>query len=118
MKHLYNAAGITAVGLALLGVFLPLLPTTPFLLLACACFVRGSPRLHRWLLENRLLGPILIDYQVRRGMALRTKLVALALLWISLAYTMSIVPLWARVALALPGVAVTVYIAFRLKTLR
>src|SRR5688572_4601441 len=62
----YNMAGGTCVGLAFLGVFLPLLPTTPFLLLAVFCFSRGSPRLHSWLLQHRTFGPLINDWREHR----------------------------------------------------
>jgi uncharacterized membrane protein YbaN (DUF454 family) len=75
------------VGLAVLGIFLPLLPTTPFLLLASACYVRGSDRLHRWLMNNRVLGKYIRNIQQRRGIPLRAKIVTIALLWASIAYS-------------------------------
>jgi uncharacterized membrane protein YbaN (DUF454 family) len=75
------------VGLAVLGIFLPLLPTTPFLLLASACYVRGSERLHRWLMNNRVLGKYIRNIQQRRGIPLRAKIVTIALLWASIAFS-------------------------------
>ena len=76
VKLLYNISGCFAVGLAFLGLFLPLLPTTPFLLLAAFCFSRGSARLHRWLLEHQTMGPIIQDWNERRVIRPRTKAVA------------------------------------------
>ena len=72
----YNVAGGACVVLAFLGLFLPLLPTTPFLLLAAFCFSRGSARLHRWLLEHRTMGPIIRDWNERRVIQPRVKRVA------------------------------------------
>jgi len=80
-------AGLIAVGLGVLGAFLPLLPTTPFLLLAAACFARSSTRLHAWLHQNRLFGEYLRRYRAGEGMPLRAKIIALTLLWSSLAYS-------------------------------
>lgn len=62
-RLLLSALGLTFVGLAALGVFLPLLPTTPFLLLAAACFARSSPKLHSWLVASPLFGPLLLDWE-------------------------------------------------------
>jgi uncharacterized membrane protein YbaN (DUF454 family) len=73
---LYNIAGSACVVLAFLGLFLPLLPTTPFLLLAAFCFSRGSARLHRWLLEHRTMGTIIRDWNERRAIRPRVKGVA------------------------------------------
>ena len=70
---LYNIAGSICVGLAFLGLLLPLLPTTPFLLLAAYCFSRGSARLHRWLLDHRTMGPIIRDWNERRVIQPRVK---------------------------------------------
>ena len=88
LKHTLNLIGIIAVVLAVLGVFLPLLPTTPFLLLASACFARGSDKLHGWLLNNKLFGTALRDFEQGKGMPLKAKITALVLLWVSLAYSM------------------------------
>lgn len=112
MTILLRLAGSVAVLLGLLGVFLPLLPTTPFLLLACACFARSSPRLHARLLASPLLGPYIRDFTSGKGVPLRTKLVACTLMWASLAYAMTRVPHWAGVVTLLAiGLGVTVYIA-------
>jgi len=86
-KALLVAAGSLCIVLAVLGVFLPLLPTTPFLLLASACYVRSSERLHRWLMGNRVLGTYIRNFQERRGIPLRAKVVTVALLWLSLLYS-------------------------------
>ncbi|NHZ66113.1 YbaN family protein [Massilia genomosp. 1] len=88
MKLLLNIIGCLAVLLGILGIFLPLLPTTPFLLLASACFVRGSPRLHGWLLGNKVFGKYLSDFEQGRGIPRRAKLTIIVLMWASLAYSM------------------------------
>jgi len=75
-KFLYNVAGCCCVGLAFLGLFLPLLPTTPFLLLAAFCFSRGSEKLHSWLLGHRTMGPIIRDWNERRVIRPRVKALA------------------------------------------
>lgn len=74
--------------LGVLGAFLPVLPTTPFLLLAAACYVRSSERHYRWIMENRVLGPAIRDYHERRAIRPRVKAAALVFLWASLAVSM------------------------------
>jgi uncharacterized protein len=69
-------AGILSLGLGLLGAVLPGLPTTPFVLLAAACFAKASPRLHRWLLQQRWLGPMVRDWEAHHSMPLRIKWLA------------------------------------------
>jgi uncharacterized membrane protein YbaN (DUF454 family) len=73
------AAGFILVGLGMLGIVLPILPTTPLLLLAAACFSRSSERWHRWLLNHRTFGPIIRSWQERRCIPLKTKLISIAL---------------------------------------
>lgn len=111
MKIWLNVVGSIAVVLALLGVFLPLLPTTPFLLLASACFARGSTRLHNWLLGNRIFGEYLRNYEAGRGIPLRAKIVTLALLWVSMVYSIfQVSSLALQLMLIAIGIGVTVYL--------
>ena len=73
-RPLLIAFGLLFVGLAVLGMFLPVLPTTPLLLLALACFARSSERLHGWLLSHRVFGPFLKHWQETRSMPRRAKI--------------------------------------------
>lgn len=117
MKILLNIIGSLAVILAILGIFLPLLPTTPFLLLASACYMRGSARLHRWLLNNRLFGEYLRNIEDKRGMPLRGKIITLAVLWLSMSYSIYVVDaLVLKGILVAIGAGVTIMI-LRMKTL-
>jgi uncharacterized membrane protein YbaN (DUF454 family) len=79
-RLLYIGAGFFFVGLAILGAILPLLPTTPFLLLASYFFLRSSPRLHNWLLRSRMFGQLLRDWEKHRGVRPRVKVVAVTLI--------------------------------------
>ena len=80
VRGLFNAAGTLALGLGILGIFLPLLPTTPFVLLAAACYARGSERFHQWLLANPTFGPIVREWEDHRSLPYRTKITAIALM--------------------------------------
>jgi len=97
------------VGLGTVGIFLPLIPTTPFLLLAAACFGRSSDRFYNWLITHRWFGSYIRNYREYKAITLRTKIVTIALLWISLGYTgIGVVSaLWVRILLLLTGVGVT-----------
>ncbi len=94
--HLFNsrwarwaliALGTLFVGLGLLGAVLPLLPTTPFLLLAAACYARGSVRFYRWLLNNRLFGPSIRAWRRDRTMPVKAKRTAIILVVITFGVT-------------------------------
>ena len=117
MKILLTIVGSVAVILAILGVFLPLLPTTPFLLLASACYLRGSKRMHLWLLNNRIFGEYLRNFEEGRGIPLKAKVTAIALLWASLVfsiYKVQIVPL--QLMLVMLGIGVSIFL-LKMKTL-
>ncbi len=108
--------GSLALGLGVIGIFLPLLPTTPLLLLAAACYTRGSPRLERWLLSHPTLGRYISNYREGRGMTLRAKVMSLALLWIGCGASAYLVELlWVRLLLGAVAVGVGVHL-LRLKT--
>jgi uncharacterized membrane protein YbaN (DUF454 family) len=107
------------VALATLGVFLPVLPTTPFLLLASACLVRSSPRLHARLLASPLFGPLLLDWEHQRGVRLHVKVTALAVLVSATAWSClgtELVWGWKLLVLALASIGATVIL--RLRTIR
>ena len=80
-KGLFVVAGTISLGLGFAGILLPVLPTTPFLLLSAACYYKGSERLHRWMLNNRLFGDYLRNYKEGKGIQPRTKIFTLILLW-------------------------------------
>jgi uncharacterized protein len=117
-KWLLMSLGVLAMIVGLIGVVVPLLPTTPFLLLAAACFVRSSDTLYDRLTTNRLLGGFIRDYREQRGVSVRAKLMALVLLWGVISYTALMVVdlIWVRTLLAAIAVAVTVHL-LRMKTL-
>ena len=107
----YNLVGTLSVSLGVLGIFLPLLPTTPFLLLALACYMRGSERMSVWMLNNSLFGEHLRNFQIKKAIPKRTKIWAISLTWVSLAISAWIMPVaWARPILILPGLFVTIYL--------
>lgn len=75
--YLWIAIGLFFLLLGGIGVFLPLLPTTPFVLLAAACFARSSPRMHGWVLQSKLFGPILQDWEKNKCVSPKVKVLAL-----------------------------------------
>ena len=82
-RHLWLGAGLLSVLLGFMGIFLPLLPTTPFILLAAFCFSNGSPRCERWLLEHPRFGPMTREWRAHRAVPLRAKQIATAMMAVS-----------------------------------
>lgn len=86
-KGLFFTAGLLCVLLATLGLVLPLVPTTPFLLLAAACFLRSSERFHNWLINHRIFGSYIRNYREKGGLTLRHKIVSITVLWVVILYS-------------------------------
>jgi uncharacterized membrane protein YbaN (DUF454 family) len=84
VRALWLTAGLICVSLGAVGVVLPILPTTPFLLAAAACFCKSSTRMYNWLLNNKFLGEYIRNYREGRGLPARTKIMALAVLWVTI----------------------------------
>jgi uncharacterized protein len=117
MKTVLIVIGYIAVVLGILGIFLPLLPTTPFLLLASACFMRSSPRLHKKLMDSPL-GAYIRAYAEGHGLPRRAKLILLVLLWPSLLYSSTRVDQdLLKVLLFGIGIVTTIFI-LKIKTAR
>ena len=109
---LFLAVGLLCTALGVLGIFLPLLPTVPFLLLAAACFARGSDRCYAWLVNHRHLGPMVQGYLEGRGIPLRAKIVALGLIWLTIpASVVLVIPVpWVKVLLLGIALGVSIYL--------
>lgn len=119
MKYIYILFGSVFVVLGVIGIFLPLLPTTPFLLLAAALYVRGSERLYSWLLNQRLLGPYLRNFMEQKAIPLHAKIIAIGMMWATMLYCIFfLIPLtWVKILMAAIACGVTAYI-LSFKTLR
>jgi len=83
-RALWLALGLVCVGLGTIGMVLPILPTTPFLLAAAACFCKSSTRMYNWLLNNKWFGEYIRNYKEGRGLPMRTKVTALTVLWVTI----------------------------------
>lgn len=117
-RNLLIISGTLSVGLGILGMFLPLLPTTPFLLLAGYCYARSSKRFYNWLINNRWCGEYIKNYQEGKGITLKHKVVAIILLWLTMSYSIWLVSAW-WVRCLLLGIASGVSIhLLRLRTFR
>ena len=107
------ACGTLCVALGVIGIFVPLMPTTVFLLLAAACYARSSEKRYQRLLGNKWLGQYIRNSRERRGMTWRHKTVTVALLWIGIGATaaFSVESWWARTLLGAIALGVTIHVA-------
>lgn len=109
----FTVIGVVCVALGVLGIALPVLPTTPFLLLAAALFARSSERLHGWLLHHRVLGRYIRDFMEERAIPRRVKIVSISMLWAAILasiFTAGMGRWWLQLLLAGVAVGVTVHI--------
>ena len=111
-RRLFVIAGTICVGIGVVGIIVPMLPTTPFLLLAAICYMRGSQRLYNALLCNRFIGSYVKNYLEGRGMSLKTKIWTLSLLWAAVACSAVLATdsLTTRIILAIVLAGVTIHI--------
>ncbi len=109
-KALYVVAGTISLGLGCIGIVLPILPTTPFLLLSAACYYKGSERLHSWMLSNRWFGDYIRNYKEGKGIPLKTKIFTLSLLWVVISYSAIFMLNILIVQIVLVGIAIGVSI--------
>ena len=110
-KKLYIAFGFLVVALAIIGVFIPGLPTVPFLLVALFCFERSSKKYHDMIMNNKYFGPVLQDYYSGKGLTLSIKIKAILFLTCGIAFSIyKIQNLHARIALAVVWLGVAIHI--------
>jgi hypothetical protein len=89
-RRLLIGAGTLSTGLGIVGVFIPILPTTPFLLLAATCYMRSSERFYHWLINNRVFGAYVRNYIEGRGMPIRMKIFTILLLWLAIGLSIAL----------------------------
>jgi uncharacterized membrane protein YbaN (DUF454 family) len=119
IRVLLFAVGSVSLVLGAIGIVLPVLPTTPFLLLSLACYLRSSQRMTNWMLTNKYFGKYIKYYRDGKGIPLKTKVFAIIILWAAILYSaFFIIPVWiAQIILFIVAVAVTLHL-IRLPTYR
>ena len=117
-KAILITGGYVSLSLGVVGIFVPVLPTTPFLLLSAACFLNSSERLYRWLIHLKVFGNYISNYLKYRAISLRSKIMSISLLWLVIGSTVLffISNLWIRLVLLLIAAGVTIHI-LKLRTL-
>jgi len=111
-KRLIFLGGFISLILGIIGIVIPILPTTPFLLLASAAFAKSSEKFHKWLLNNRILGAYIRNYKEGKGMPLKIKVITLLLLWITISISILFLMnlFWVQILLICIALAVSINI--------
>ena len=120
LKPLLLFGGTVCLVLGAIGIFLPILPTTPFLLLSAACYLRSSERMYNWLIGNRWFGTYIKNYREGKGIPLKTKVLAVVVLWAGILYSAIMVVdefFIAQLALLIIALGVSIHLV-RLPTFR
>jgi len=112
LRWILICCGCFSVAAGVVGIFLPLLPTVPFLLLAAACFARSSERFHVWLVQHNHLGPLIRGYLDGAGMPLRAKRIAISMVWISFSASafLFVQVLWLKIFMMAVAAGITIYL--------
>ena len=118
VRWLLITGGSISVFLGVLGIFLPLLPTTPFLLLAAACYIRSSDKFYNKLITNKYLAKYIHDYREKKGMELRAKITSISVLWVTILSTAiwAVDQWWITTMLFVIAVGVTIHL-LKLRTI-
>jgi uncharacterized membrane protein YbaN (DUF454 family) len=119
LRWLLSLLGTFSLGLGIIGIFLPILPTTPFLLLAAACYARSSKRFYDWLLSNRWFGAYIRNYREGRGLPLGIKIFTISFLWMTILFSGFLLTniLWVQLVLLAVALGVSIHV-LTIKTLR
>ena len=116
-RYLLLTAGFTFLSIGFIGIFLPLLPTTPFLLLSAGCFFRSSERFYSWITNNKLFGAYIKNYYNYHAVSMRAKVFSLILLWAVMMISICLFSsLWLRLILACVALGVSIHI-LKIRTL-
>ncbi len=113
VKRIIFLGGFISLILGIIGIVLPILPTTPFLLLASAAFAKSSEKFHRWLLNNKILGAYIKNYREGKGLSLKIKLITVSFLWITIIISILFLLklFWVQVVLIFIAIAVSIHIS-------
>ncbi len=111
-KYLFAAAGFTSLSFGVAGIFLPILPTTPFFLLSAACFLKSSKTLYRWITSHKIFGSYILNYMEYRAVSVKSKIISIIFLWVMIISSAVFFTgiWWIRIMLVLIASGVTTHI--------
>ena len=118
VKWALIVAGSFFLVLGTIGILIPLLPTTPFLVLSAACYAKSSERFYNWLINNKWFGSYIKNYKEGKGISLKAKIYTITLLWVTILFSTFIIKtFWIRVILIIIAIVVTIHV-LTIKTYR
>ena len=104
--------GVLSLTLAIIGILIPILPTTPFLLISATCFFKSSKKAYNWLLNNKIFGDFIQNYQEGKGISSKHKKITISILWITIILSIVIIKtLWVSILLPIIAIAVSAHIS-------
>lgn len=110
-QYFLISVGWLSILLGVIGVVLPLLPTTPFVLLAAGCFAKSSPRFHQWLITHRFFGPLIESYKDNKSIPRDVKIKVIIFIWITLSISIFFLDItWLRIGIFILGVGLTTFL--------
>lgn len=113
-RYFLFGLGLLSTALGIIGIVLPVMPTTVFILLAAYFFARSSPKFYNWIMNHKVFGGMVRDWQAGLGMSLRTKFLAVGMMGITIGFSLLAAPfLWSKILLFLLGISLSVYILTR-----
>lgn len=119
MRYLFIFFGTFFLGVGIIGIVVPILPTTPFLLLTAACYARGSKRFYHWLLHNKWFGTYIKNYQEGKGVPIKFKVYTICLLWVTILFSVIFLleNIWFKLMLLIIALSVSFHI-ITIKTMK
>jgi len=110
-RIIYSIVGYVSLTLGIIGLIFPILPTTPFLLVAAACFARNSEKAYNWLIHNRIFGKFIRDYRAGKGIPIKVKIYTLFFLWITIFISIFFISIfWIQILLFVIASLVSIHI--------
>lgn len=111
LRALWISAGSISLVIGAIGIIIPLLPTTPLIILAAFCYGKASPTLHHWIISNRYFGHYIQDYQAGKGVPFRIKCLAVFIVWTSVLFSLLFIPLFVvKIGMILFGIFIAIFI--------
>ncbi len=116
IKSLYIGIGTFSLGIGIIGIVVPLLPTTPFLLLSAACYAKGSERMYHWFINIKWIGNAIKNYHEGKGISIKGKIISITFLWTTI--TVSMMIMWPNIPVQLVLIIIATGVTYHIISLK